>query len=110
MRKVIIAAVTVVVLIVVAMFLLPYFIDINQHRGEIQAQLQDRLHRPVKLGAMSLAVFPLRVEVKDVSIDEDPRFASKLPFAQVGEMDISVKLFPLLTKTVAIDSLTLKRP
>ncbi len=92
------------------MFLLPYLIDINQYRGEIQAQLQDRLHRPVQLGAMSLAVFPLRVEVKDVSIAEDPRFASKLPFAQVGEMDISVKLLPLLTKSVAIDSLTLKQP
>ena len=64
MRKIVIAAVAVVVLIVVAMFLLPYFIDINQHRDEIQAQLQDRLHRPVKLGAMSLAVFPLRVEVE----------------------------------------------
>ena len=110
MRKIIIAVVAVVVLIIVAMFLLPYFIDINQHRGEILAQLQNRLHRPVKLGAMKLAVFPLRVEVKDVSIGEDPRFASKLPFAQVGEMDISVKLLPLLTKTVAIDSLTLKRP
>ena len=110
MRKIIIAAVAVVALIIVAMLLLPYFIDINQHRGEILAQLQNRLRRPVKLGAMKLAVFPLRVEVKDVSIGEDPRFASKLPFAQVGEMDISVKLLPLLTKTVAIDSLTLKRP
>ncbi len=52
MRKIIIAAVSVVILLVVAMFLLPYFIDINQHRGEILAQLQNRLHRPVKLGAM----------------------------------------------------------
>ena len=110
MRKIVIAAVAVVVLVVVTMLLLPHFIDVNQYRGEIQAQLQDRLHRPVKLGAMSLAVFPLRVEVKDVSIAEDTRFPSKLPFAQVGEMDISVKLFPLLTNTVAIDSLTLKRP
>ena len=110
MKKIIIAVVAVVVLLVVAMFCLPLFIDINQYRGEILAQLQNRLHRQVKLGAMSLAVFPLRVEVKDVSIGEDPRFPSKLPFAQVGEMDISVKLLPLLTKSVAIDSLTLKRP
>jgi uncharacterized protein involved in outer membrane biogenesis len=110
MRKAIIASVSVVVVIVVAMFSLPYFIDINQHRGEILAQLQGRLHRPVQLGAMSLGMLPPRVEVKDVSIGEDPRFASKLPFAQVGEMDISVKLLPLLTKTIAIDSLTLKRP
>src|SRR5271157_1795343 len=110
MKKIVIAAVAVVVLVLVAILCLPLFIDINQHRGEIQAQLQNRLHRPVQLGAMSLAVFPLRVEVKDVNIAEDPRFASKLPFARVGEMDISLKLLPLLTKTVAIDSLTLKRP
>ena len=110
MKKVIIAVAAVVVLVVVAMFCLPLFVDINQYRGEILAQLQNRLHRQVQLGAMSLAVFPLRVEVKDVNIAEDPRFPSKLPFAQVGELDISVKLLPLLAKSVAIDSLTLKRP
>ncbi|HZD32586.1 MAG TPA: AsmA family protein [Candidatus Angelobacter sp.] len=110
MKKIIIAAIALVVLVVVAMLCLPFFIDINQHRGEIQAQLQNRLHRPVQLGAMSLAVFPLRVEVKDVNIAEDPRFPSKLAFAQVGEMDISLKLLPLLTKSVEINSLTLKRP
>jgi uncharacterized protein involved in outer membrane biogenesis len=110
MKKIIIAVVAVVFLLVAAMFTLPYFIDINQYHGEIQGQLQDRLHRPVQLGAMSLAVFPLRVEVKDVRVAEDPRFHSNVPFAQVGEMDISIKLLPLLTKTIAIDSLTLKRP
>ncbi len=110
MKKLMIVAIAVVVLAVVAMFCLPLFVDINQYRGEILTQLQDRLHRQVQLGAMSLGVFPLRVEVKDVSIAEDPRLASKLPFAQVGEMDISIKLLPLLTKSVAIDSLTLKRP
>jgi uncharacterized protein involved in outer membrane biogenesis len=110
MRKVIIAVVVVVTLIVAAMLALPFFIDINQHRGEIQAQLQDRLHRPVQFGALSLGVFPLRVEAKDVVIAEDPRFHSKSPFAQVGEMDIRIKLLPLLTKSVSIQSLTLVRP
>ena len=110
MRKLIIAVVAVVVLLVVVMLLLPYIIDVNQYRGTIQAQLQNRLHRPVQFGAMSLGVFPLRVEVKDVSIGEDPRYHSTVPFAQVGEMDISVKLFPLLSKTIAIESLSLKRP
>lgn len=110
MRKIIIAAVAVVVLLVLVMLMLPHLIDVNQYRGEIQAQLQNRLHRPVQFGAMSLAVFPLRVQVQDVNIGEDPRFHSSLPFARVSEMDISVKLFPLLSKTIAISSLTLKRP
>ena len=110
MRKLIIAVIAVVVLILVLIFCLPYFVDINQYRGEIQAQLQNRLHRPVQFGALSLAVFPLRVEAQNVVIGEDPRFHTTLPFAQVGEMDISIKLLPLLTKTISISSLTLKRP
>jgi uncharacterized protein involved in outer membrane biogenesis len=110
MRKLVIAVAALVVLILVLIFCLPYFVDINQYRGEIQAQLQNRLHRPVQFGALSLAVFPLRVEAQNVVIGEDPRFHSKLPFAQVGEMDISIKMLPLLTKTISISSLTLKRP
>jgi len=110
MRKLVIAVVAVVVLFVLVMLLLPHIIDVNQYRGEIQAQLQNRLHRPVQFGAMSLAVFPVRVRVQDVNIGEDPRFQRALPFAQVGEMDISVKLLPLLTKSIEIHSLTLKHP
>src|SRR5271165_2414850 len=110
MKKIVIGVVAVIVVFVVVMLLLPHLIDVNQYRGKIQAQLQSRLNRPVKLGAMSLAVFPLRVQVQDVSIGEDPRYHSTVPFADIGELDISVKLFPLLSKTIAIESLTLKRP
>jgi uncharacterized protein involved in outer membrane biogenesis len=110
MRKLVIAVVAVVVIFVLVMLLLPHLIDINQYRAEIQSQLQNRLHRPVQFGALSLAVFPLRVEALNVNIGDDPRFHSSLPFAQVGEMDISVKLLPLLSKTIAISSLTLKQP
>ena len=81
MKKVAIGVVAVIVIIVLVMLLLPHLIDVNQYRGEIQAQLQNRLNRPVKLGAMSLAVFPLRVQVQDVTIGEDPRYRSNLPFA-----------------------------
>ena len=110
MKKIVIAVVALIVIFVILMLALPYIIDVNQYRGQIQAELQNRLNRPVKLGAMSLAVFPLRVQVQDVVIGEDPRFHTNVPFANVGELDISVKLFPLLSKTIAISSLTLKRP
>ena len=110
MRKILIGVAAVIVVLVALMLLLPHLIDVNQYHDQIQAQLQNRLNRPVKLGAMSLAVFPLRVQVQNVTIGEDPRFHSNLPFADVGEMDLSVKLFPLLSKTIAIESLTLKHP
>ena len=58
---------------------------------------------------MSLGVFPLRVEVKDVTIGDDPSFGSKVPFAQVGELDVSIALLPLLSKNIEVESLELKQ-
>src|SRR5271165_6144390 len=109
MRKVAIVAIVVVAVVLVAILALPRLIDVNQYRGQIQAQLQQRLNRPVQLGAMSLGVFPLRVEVKDVTIGDDPSFGSKVPFAQVGQLDISIALLPLLSKNIEVESLELKQ-
>ena len=35
--------------IVIALLALPHIIDVNQYRGQIQAELQQRLNRPVQL-------------------------------------------------------------
>src|SRR5215469_7595369 len=110
MRKLVIAIVIVIVIIVGGLLALPYIIDVNQYRGQIQSELQKRLNRPVQLGEMSLGVFPVRVEVSNVIIGDDPGFHSNVPFAQVSQLDVSVKLLPLLSKNIEIDSLELKRP
>jgi len=109
MRKLAVVVITLVLIVVVLVLALPHMIDVNQYRGQIQAQLQQRLNRHVQLGAMSLGVFPLRVEVNDVIIGDDPSFSSKAPFAQVGQLNVSVELPPLLTKNIRVDSLELKR-
>jgi AsmA protein len=109
MRKIAIIAIVIVVIVIVAVLTLPHLVDINKYRGQIQAQLQQRLNRQVQLGAMSLSVFPLGVEVKDVTIGDDPSFGSKVPFAQVGELDISIALLPLMSKNIEVDNLELKQ-
>ena len=86
------------------------FVDVNQYRGQIQAELQKRLNRPVQLGNMSLSVIPLAVKVDNVTIGDDPSFHSNAPFAQVQQLDVHVKLFPLLAKKIEISSLTLEQP
>jgi len=110
MRKLAIVIVVVVVVIVAILLTLPHLIDVNQYRGQIQAELQQRLNRPVQLGLLSLGLFPPRVEANNVIIGEDPSFHSATPFAQVAQLDVSVKLFSLLSKNVEIESLELKRP
>src|SRR5271166_805399 len=109
MRKLAIVVIVLVAVVIVIALALPHLIDVNQYRGQIQAQLQQRLNRPVQLGEMSLGVFPLRVAVKDVTIGDDPSFHSSVPFAQVGELDVSIALLPLLSKNIEVDSLELKQ-
>ncbi len=109
MRKLVIVIGVIVVIVLAVLLALPHLIDVNQYRGQVQAQLQQRLNRPVQLGQMMLGVFPIRVEVSNVVIGDDPSFRSNVPFAQVGELDVSVKLFPLIAGNVEVDSLEMKQ-
>ena len=84
--------------------------DINDYRGRIQSELQQRLGRDISLGDMHLKIFPPSFEVQNVSIADDPAFGSQAPFVQAAELDVSVQLAPLFHKQVEIDSLELKRP
>ena len=110
MRKLLIAAVIVILVVVGLVFIVPMLVDVNQYRGQIQAELQKQLNRPVQLGSMSLSVIPLAVKVDNVTIGEDASFHSNVPFAQVKQLDVHVKLFPLLSKKIEISSLTLEQP
>ncbi len=110
MKKLAIVVVVIIVIIVGLLLALPHIIDVNQYRGQIQSELQQRLGRPVQMGELSLGVFPVRVEANNVTIGEDPSFHSTVPFAQVSQLDVSVKLLPLLSKNIEIKSLELKRP
>jgi uncharacterized protein involved in outer membrane biogenesis len=110
MRKLLIAVVVIVILVIAAVLVVPHLIDVNQYRGQIQAELQKRLNRPVQLGNMNLSVIPLAVQVDNVSIGDDPTFRSNVPFAQVQRLDVHVKLFPLLAQNIEVSSLSLERP
>lgn len=110
MRKAAVVILTLVVLIIIAALVIPSFLNVNQYRGKIQAELQQRLGRQVSLGLMHLRLLPLSFRVENVTIGEDPRFQTGRPFAQAQELDVSVKVLPLIHKDVEINSLELKRP
>jgi AsmA protein len=110
MRKVGIIVGIAVVVIVLAVGILFATFNPNDYRGTIQTKLEQQLNRKVSLGNMSLGLFPLRFRVADLSIAEDPKFNSSSPFIQTKELSVSVKLLPLLSKSVEVDSLSLERP
>ncbi|HWK31237.1 MAG TPA: AsmA family protein, partial [Terriglobales bacterium] len=110
MRKLGIALAIVIGLIIIAIVALPYLLDVNQYRGKIQSELQARTGRAVSLGQMDLKIMPFAFRVQNAVIGEDPRFRSSQPFAQAQELLVEVKLMPLLSKRVEIDSLELQNP
>src|SRR5579862_752247 len=110
MRKAAVIILSIVVLIIIAALVIPSFLDVNQYHGKIQAELQQRLGRQVTLGNMHLRLLPLSFRVDNVTIGEDPHFPTGRPFAEAQEVDVSVKLLPLLHKDIEISSLDLKRP
>jgi uncharacterized protein involved in outer membrane biogenesis len=110
MRKIAIVIGIVVAIIVIAVGILFATFNPNDYRGTIQTKLEQQLNRKVSLGDMSLGLFPLRFKVANLSIADDPKFNSNSPFIQAQELSVSVKLLPLLSKSVEVDSLSLGRP
>ena len=110
MRKIAIVVGIVVLLIVVAVGVLLATFNPNDYRGTIQAKLEQQLDRKVAIGNMDLGLFPPRFRVANLSVSDDPKFNSKLAFVQTQELSVSVKLLPLLSKSVELDALTLERP
>ncbi len=84
--------------------------NVNRYHGAIQSELEQRLVRKVTLGDMHLNLFPPRFSVQNLTIADDSTFGTEKPFVQTQQLDVSVRLFPLLKGRVEINSLDLQRP
>jgi len=109
MRKIAIVIGIVLVVMVLAVGIFVVTFNPNDYRGTLQTKLEQQLDRKVALGNMELGLFPLRFRVYNLSIADDPKFGTRA-FVQTQELSVSVKLLPLLSKSVQIDSLALERP
>src|SRR5512140_1969033 len=110
MRKLGITIVVLGVIMLAILAIAPTLINVNRYHDQIQSQLSSKLGRPVTLGAMSLSLLPPKFTVHDATIGEDPAFGSDHAFAKMQAMAVRIKLLPLFSKDVQIQSLTLERP
>ena len=110
MKKLAIAIGLLIVLAVIAIALLPFVVDVNRYRSQIQAELESKTGRPVSLGHMELKVFPFAFRVQDFVMGEDRAFPQTHAFAQAKEVYVSARLIPLIQGQVDIDSLELRKP
>lgn len=85
-----------------------YYIDTGEFRTRFTQTLETVLDRPVTLGGdIDIAVWPrLALTVEDLTIGEAPGFGDE-PAARFDDISISVRIIPLLSRHIEVESLEL---
>lgn len=91
-----------------AIVILPMVIDPNDYKEQIVEVVKDQTGRDLEITKdLKLSVFPwLGLETGGVTLSNAEGFGDK-PFAKIETLDLQVKLMPLLSKRVEVDTLVL---
>ncbi|MBV8864098.1 MAG: AsmA family protein, partial [Acidobacteriaceae bacterium] len=107
-RYIVISVVVLIVVIIAVIAMLASNVD--KYRPRVQAELQQKLDRPVTIGHLSLRLFPLSIRAENVTVGDSPAFQSTRPFATAKALYISVGLFSLLGGNPEVKDLILDQP
>ncbi len=104
------ATAIVAVLLIAAIIAIPFILDINQFRPEIQSRLSAQLGRDVRIGDLDLSILSGGIQADTITIADHPAFSSS-PFLSSKSLKAGVELLPLVfSRKVRITSLSLDRP
>ena len=111
MKKILIGIAAVVVLLIVAALVIPFFIPADRYMREITARVKDATGRDLAIaGDVKFSLLPrLEIEVNKVSFANAPGAADK-NMATLNKLQVRVQMLPLLSGNVAIDSFVLVDP
>lgn len=107
-RLLIFIPILIVVIIVIAIAVVLGRAD--RFRPRVQAELQQKLDRPVTLGHLGVRLFPLSLRVDGLAIAESPEFPSTQPFATAKEVFVSVSLMSLIRGNPDVKVVDLDHP
>jgi len=100
----------VLVVLLLAAVALPFAVDVNRFRPELESELSSAMGRQVSVSNLSLSILSGSIAAHDISIADDPAFSSK-PFVQAQDLKVGVELWPLIvSKSLRVTELTLDHP
>lgn len=109
-RKLIYIAGGIIILLVLAVLILPFFIDANTFRPQIESAAESALNRKVTIGTIHLSLFSGSVSIDDLSVSDDPAFSSS-PFLTARSVAVGVKLLPLIfSRHLHVTGITIDQP
>ncbi len=89
---------------------IPFFINVNNYRPQIESNLSSALGRPVKVGNLSLSILSGSVQADQLSIADDPKFSNG-SFIQAKSLKVGVELMPLIfSKQLNVTHLVIEQP
>jgi AsmA protein len=100
----------VVAVLLVAAIALPFLVNVNRFRPQIESRLSEALGRPVTVGNLSLSLFSGGVRADQLSIADDPKF-SNAPFIKAKSLKVGVELMPLIfNKQLNVTEIVIDEP
>jgi len=100
----------VIAVLIVVMIILPFLINVNMFRPQIESQLTNALGRKVTLGNLHLSLLRGSVAADNIAIADDPSFNNS-PFVQAQRLDVGVEMLPLIfSRALHVTEITLSNP
>jgi AsmA protein len=100
----------IITLLVIAVIALPFILDVNQFRPQIESKLAQALGRDVKLGNIKLSLLSGSLVVSDIAIADNPAFSDS-PFVTAKSLQVGIELKPLIfSKEIRITGVSLDSP
>lgn len=97
-------------LLVAIVAAVPFLIDADRFRPQVESRLSEALGRRVQMGAIRLSLLSGTLAVEDLEIGEDPAFGTS-PFLTARSLKVGVRMRPLLfSRQVRITGITLDNP
>jgi len=109
-KKLLIAVVAVLGLLVVLVAAVLLLFDADQFRPKLEVMMAEALGRRVTVGHLKVALFSGGIAADDLMIADDPAFARQ-PFVTAKSVKIGVDLMPLLlSRSLRVESFRLEQP
>jgi AsmA protein len=98
------------VVLIVILFVLPFFIPVNRFKPTIEQKASEALGRKVQVGNLSLSILGGSLGIDDLSISDDLKF-NPGPFLTAKKVKVGVDLIPLIfSQQLNVNEVTIVGP
>jgi AsmA protein len=110
-KWVVLGVAVVIVLLLAVVLVLPYFINVQKYKPEIEKRISENLGLPVSIGGdLRLSLFPWAgVAFSELRVGNPPGFKEENLFF-VKSFEVNVKVIPLLSRDIQVKGFILEGP